>query len=285
MADTKKFWTKNILLWTGWYFVASFLIFQFIFHFDILSPTDWGSLSRVTLRGFPGLAFAVLLFAALPVWLAGAIAIFKTGKPLFGKSKKEEKKDSSADASNTGADEKLPVVFPTDLPAEMRVPYSRLKTGQLTRGALDCKVVEKPDIDIAAQCVPTAEPATDMQLPEDFSFDTAAEHEDAPMFKELDWGNSGDDSGAADIKIETRGDKKFAIATHDDSDFWVADAENWFASGKTKPSPIDAVLVAAKEHDATPVLHLLSENIMDLDALKEKWGGYGILIIKDLGEL
>jgi hypothetical protein len=75
------------------------------------------------------------------------------------------------------------------------------------------------------------------------------------------------------------------VAIHDDDDFWIADSENWFASGKQKPSPAAAAIAAAKDADATPVLLLRSENIMDLESLREKWKSDGIKIIKDLSEL
>jgi hypothetical protein len=77
---------------------------------------------------------------------------------------------------------------------------------------------------------------------------------------------------------------KFAIAIHDDSDFWVADEIDWFAPGKQKPSPI-AALLEAKAKGLKPVLYLESENIMDLDKLLPEWKKSGIKVIKKLPDL
>jgi len=78
---------------------------------------------------------------------------------------------------------------------------------------------------------------------------------------------------------------KFAIAVHDDDDFWVADEIDWFAPGKQKPSPITALLNAKKEQGLKPVLYLGCENIMDLDKLLPEWKKSGIKVVKKLPEL
>lgn len=76
-----------------------------------------------------------------------------------------------------------------------------------------------------------------------------------------------------------------AISVHTDNDFWVADEEIWFASGKQKTSPIMSVLEAAKKHDAEPVLYLGSVNILDLDSNRDKWSSQGIKVITELSDL
>ena len=300
-SDQKSFlFSKNPLLWTGWYFVASYLIFLLIFNFNILHASNWARLPYISLRGFSGLAFGVALFAWIPVWVAGLLAIRRTGKPLFGSPKSSANKEK-AEEFKTFQEPEPKIEFPKNLPEEMRVPYSRMIRGQLSRGAMDCKVVQntgKPAAALSAECTPTnvdglsADPMTgmngEMALPESFDFDSSPGGADAnaPVFREISFGDPSPDSAyASDIKIETRGDKKFAIATHDDPDFWIADSDNWFATGKQKPSPVAAVIAAAKENDASPVLHLAAENIMDLDSQKEKWQSEGVMVIKDLSEI
>lgn len=293
MADTKKkpFPIKHIALWTGWYFVASYFVFLFLFRFDILHISDWMKIQSIVLHGFAGLSFGMALLAWVPIWLAGCKTIIKSGKPLTLIEKKEApKKDDDAPAP---APEDKKIIFPKNLPEEMRVPYSRMIRGQLSRGAIDCKIIPtKPDSELSAQCDQN-EAEAPMALPESFDFD-AKEESAAPMFKELSWGSLDSDTETEfdtsadekiEIKIETRGDKKFAVATHDDSDFWIADGENWFATGKQKPSPVTSVIDVAKKENATPALLLKSENIMDIDTLKEKWTTDGVKIIKDLSEL
>jgi hypothetical protein len=78
---------------------------------------------------------------------------------------------------------------------------------------------------------------------------------------------------------------RFAVAVHDDSDFTIADNDNWFAAGKQKPSPIAAALAAAGKHDASPILYLATENIMDLDNMKKNWSDMGVRTITDFSEL
>lgn len=79
--------------------------------------------------------------------------------------------------------------------------------------------------------------------------------------------------------------KDFAIATHDDPDFWIADLEDWFAAGKQKSSPAEAVTATAGAHGVRPVLYLAQTNIMDLDARKAQWESQGITVITDLSQL
>ncbi|MCL2748777.1 MAG: hypothetical protein FWE50_01750 [Alphaproteobacteria bacterium] len=291
-SDKKSLlFSKNSLLWTGWYFVASYLIFLLVFNFNILHSADWAKIPLISLHGFGGLAFGVALFAWFPIWLAGVFAISRTGKPLFGASKSSSDEAKSDEAKPLEEPEPK-IEFPKNLPEEMRVPYSRMLRGQLSRGAMDCRVVQNnnkaPATALSAECTPSAgEDSADseMALPDSFDVEPA-DNDDIPMFRDISFDEPQVASVPSDnIKIETIKNKKFAIITHDDSDFWIADEDNWFATGKQKASPITAVISAAKENDATPVLHLISENIMDLDSQKEKWRANSVLIIKDISEL
>ena len=78
---------------------------------------------------------------------------------------------------------------------------------------------------------------------------------------------------------------KYIIASHTDPDFWVADAQNWFASGKIRPSPIQEIQAISATENLTPVLYLGSDNIMDLDQLIQTWEQDGILIIRTPSDL
>jgi len=75
------------------------------------------------------------------------------------------------------------------------------------------------------------------------------------------------------------------IAVHNDPDFWIMDEPTWFAAGKTRESPIDALLNAAKQHKTKPILYLGATNIMNMDAKITEWTGKGITIITDLSTL
>ncbi len=89
--------------------------------------------------------------------------------------------------------------------------------------------------------------------------------------------------------ITTDGDivitDKYAIATHSDPDFWIADAESWFATGKQCPSPVAAAINAAAAHGLRPVLYLAATNILDIDEKRAEWESQGVKIITELPDL
>ena len=78
---------------------------------------------------------------------------------------------------------------------------------------------------------------------------------------------------------------KFAIVSHDDADFWVADADNWFAAGKTRKSPIELVKRIATKHGVQPILYLGANNIMDIETMIPQWESDGIHVITNLKDL
>ena len=91
------------------------------------------------------------------------------------------------------------------------------------------------------------------------------------------------------IEYETYKDfvanEKYIIYTHDDSDFWIMDEENWFAAGKQKDSPIPELLELAKQNDLTPVIYFESQNIMDFENTTKQMESSGVKVIKSLDEL
>lgn len=145
---------------------------------------------------------------------------------------------------------------------------------------------------------------TDFDLGDDFddtNIDSNITNMDAPVFTEINF----DDAPAAtptknasiteymhdhNIKIvSTDGDilitDKLAIAVHDDPNFWVAEDENWFATGQQKTSPVLELVRAAEKHNVKPVLYMGATNIMDFDQMREKWTAAGITVITRPDEL
>ncbi len=145
---------------------------------------------------------------------------------------------------------------------------------------------------------------TDFDLGDDFDdtkIDSNITDMDAPVFTEINF----DDAPAAtptknasiteymhdhNIKIvSTDGDilitDKLAIAVHDDPNFWVAEDENWFATGQQKISPVLELVRAAEKHNVKPVLYMGATNIMDFDQMREKWTAAGITVITRPDEL
>lgn len=285
----KSFPLKYIIVWTMGYFIVSGLIFLMLFNFNILYLSNWIGLSKIVLHGFAKFSFIIALVAWIPIWLAGCITIIKTSKPLITLKKEKEEKENKTESEKIN-DKETKIIFPSEMPEEMHVPYTRMIRGQLSRGVMNCKIVpNKPPVNLSAECNQNIDEMS-MMLPESFDIDKI-EEPNIPVFKELNWDdvpNNKTEFNKPDenkIEIKTINNKKFAIITHDDSDFWVADEDNWFATGKQKPSPINAVITAAKNKNAIPVLLLKTDNIMDLEILILNWKADGIKIIKDISEL
>lgn len=129
---------------------------------------------------------------------------------------------------------------------------------------------------------PAAEPTMDENILADMLNETDSEnHPDTSKITEYLKQNGQTFEIDGDIVITP----EFAIATHSDKDFWVADNENWFAAGKICPSPIHAAQQAAQKHGRKPVVCLISTNIMELDNNIKTWESAGIKIITDPSEL
>ena len=122
----------------------------------------------------------------------------------------------------------------------------------------------------------------------EITFDDSAKK--VPSSNTIEPSDSGDDSSDIINYLNTKNipfeiedniiiTPNHAIATHSDSDFWVADTENWFAAGKTKPSPIITLLNIATANNLKPVLYLGATNILDLEKLIAEWKSSGIDII------
>lgn len=137
-----------------------------------------------------------------------------------------------------------------------------------------------------------------LPIPEDFDIETEP---DIPVFSDITFDDAEPDDTpqpqtdeksdllefltnagiAATEKDDLIFANGFAIASHTDQDFWVADELDWFGAGKQKPSPIAALL----QEKSKPVLYLGATNIMNFDTLSADWRAAGITIITDRDEL
>lgn len=205
--------------------------------------------------------------------------------------------------------------LPAGLPTELRGAFLRARSGigREQFSSFNMRNIDAPSGDSAPESTNTTAPG-DLPLPTDFDLgDGDAPIADdmsnmaAPVFTEINFDDDDDtdnDTEPSPIDdnpvLEYLDEKnipvvaidndiiitdKFAIATHDDAAFWVADDTNWFASGKTKPSPIAAVRAAADAHNVAPVMYIPHPNIMDFDKKREQWESDGTTIITNLDEL
>lgn len=211
--------------------------------------------------------------------------------------------------------ESKPDPVPSAVPAEMRIAYERARSHatSMQSSVFDLGNVTKKPSQIVESAA-TA-PESEIPIPTDFDIDdTENIINEVPVFTDLDFDDDNDDdeteSESQTINVQTMtGDNdvvtkyltehsipytlendivitnKFAIASHTDSDFWVADNESWFAAGKIRKSPIASVMEIAATNKLQPVLYLGTDNIMDIDELRQKWTDAGIRVITDLDEL
>lgn len=148
-----------------------------------------------------------------------------------------------------------------------------------------------------------------MPIPTDFDIDAptgAGSDVDVPVFADINF-DDGPPAGAVETAEESPIDKVlnflrgagvdanvagdliiangYAIAVHDDEDFWVPDEIDWFAAGKQRPSPIVALRRAREERGLKPILYLATDSIMDLDKNSAEWIADGIKVVQGREEL
>lgn len=222
-------------------------------------------------------------------------------------------------------EETIKVDLSPDIPAELRPAYRRAHhhMGQSQTSIFNSiDIKQTPDIKTAPQ---NTSDITDMSgdtfpLPTDF--DIPVEMDDTPVFTEMPTFSTIDFDAPTETETETETEAPnntqntdyateltklvehldsnnrpyqiindlivtatHAIACHTDPDFWVIDTENWFASGKVRPSPIAQVTQYANDHELHPVIYLGATNILDLDNYITEWQSAGITVITDITEI
>ncbi len=318
----KNYW--RAVAWTVFYVFLMWCILHYLFNFNIFSIAHWTRLARIELHGFPGLVFGLLILAAVPIYVATTVLTMRNKSvPIKIPVPKCFAPIPNAVPVETPQpivteQEALPELRP-GVPPEMREVFMR---AQKNRGVRQQSVFNKP-MNIRAMTGPdasVAEPVpvggTDASvtdnvfpLPTDFDLDASADTDyGIPVFEDVDFGDGGATTELPDVPdaesplenlckficdsgvvahtaddLIIAGD--FAIAVHDDDDFWVADEFDWFAAGRQKPSPIVALLNAKDANAKNPILYLGGKNIMDFDTLVEKWRADGITVVTNTDEL
>ena len=233
----------------------------------------------------------------------------------------EQKTESEIDTEQP-TNVSTPNAIPETVPAEMRVAYARARdnVSRIPTSAFDLSNVTRTVTSVTkTEQVTNLQPLieeSDIPIPTDFDIDDVSSVVDnSPIFTDLNFDDDDTDTETDndvpqidDIKTTTENNDavikhldslsvpyttdgevvitdKFAIVSHTDSDFWVADNESWFAAGKIRQSPIESVLSVATAHNVKPVLYLGADNIMDIDELRTQWETTGIRVITDLKDL
>lgn len=212
-----------------------------------------------------------------------------------------------------------PAPIPDVVPSELRVAYARARenVGALQKSVFDLGNITQSQTTQATESEPDTSTPGEIPIPTDFDIDDDLNDmmNGVPQFKEINFDDDIDITSDDDIDNQLLNIKdisnsatpveqyltsqsipftvdndvvltdKYAIVTHTDDEFWVADKESWFAAGKTRPSPIESVKKSANEHNVQPVLFLASNNIMDIENLIPQWETDGIRVITDLKDL
>ena len=245
-----------------------------------------------------------------------SIPIPKIKIPLFSATAAAPapESDPTPETPTLGPDESdTPAELPDDMPAELRFAFIRARNNI---GRIQTSAFNSPHSTIITEPTPQSEITPDtFPLPTDFdtdiSYDTPYEQSDIPTFTEINFDtieapqpndstpttNDNPNDNTELVNYLTQNAKPHtiddnivitdthAIVTHSDTDFWVADTENWFAAGRICPSPIIRVQDAATKHNRTPAIYLATRNIMDIDKLIPEWESAGITVITDLSEI
>ena len=144
----------------------------------------------------------------------------------------------------------------------------------------------------------------DFPVPTDFDIDVTDTNSDVPVFSDINFDDNEEEANQTadadnsdlqeylrDTGIETSelGNlivvNNFAVAVHDDDDFWAPDDVDWFAAGRQKPSPIAELLHAHDENNYVPVFLIERNNIMDFESNVKKWRDDGIIVVMKRAEL
>lgn len=318
MKKVLDFIKSNIIIakWTIWYFFILWLILRFIFHFDPLNAHYWWKFFHATLHGFGGFVFGLLVYTAIPIYIATTAIIYRKKElvitiPFIDKiyeyilnlfpKKQVTEPVAEVPEPETKEPETNEPEYPDNLPPELRIPYMRAKNNMSLVGAVS--VYNKQKNTSTPQPVAETKPEnnisdfipTDFDLPDSDSFSAS----EIPTFTDINFDTEPEPENlennttkyfkSKNIEFETYkqfvATEKYVIYEHNDNDFWIMDENVWFASGKQIDSPIKELIGLGQENGLTPVLYLASQNIMDIETVIKQFESMGVRVIKNLDEL
>ena len=317
MKKIIDFIKSNIIIakWTFWYFFVLWLILRFIFNFDMFSAHYWHKFFHATLHGFGGFVFGLLIYTAIPIYIATSATIYRKKELIIAipfvdkiveyiskylpKKPAEIKTDEPVVAEKK--DEPIAPEYPADMPPELCVPYSRAKNNMSFTGTVSVynkqpiKNTEPEQKDDTSDAFPIP---TDFDISEELNSETTdasiptftdINFDDEPEKTETLENNTTKYFQSKNIEFETYkqfvATSKYVIYEHNDNDFWIMDDNVWFAAGQQIESPINELIDLGKQNGLLPVLYLDSQNIMDIEDTINKFETAGIRVIKSLDEL
>ena len=314
---------KLPILWTIGYIFITWIILHVLFNFELFSANNWIRVSHAHLRGLGGFTFCLIIFALIPLYIATMSIIIRTQQPLLALpmpkfvAKIMEKifpkkiDDSKNDSDNTTETNQPTNQEIDNFPSEMRGAFIRARTRPTRINAPICSVCSvTPNVYPNDNSTPVQPCNTDdMPLPPDFdidenTFSMSPESHSTPVFQDIDlynndsFTNNDIPSDNPVIEYLRKNNREFsvsdndiiitdnaAIAVHTDSDFWIMDEPTWFASGKTRESPINTLREIAAKNNIQAILYLGETNIMNFKDKCNEWESAGIHVITKLQDL
>ena len=287
---------------------------SFMFKFNIFSITHWHRLAHTHLHGFPGFVFGILILAMIPLYIATSTLIIRKNQPLITiplpkiKPSPAPQTADTTDTSDAPAPDTDTPELSDDVPDEMRHIFARASRNLERFAAYNRTNTTAPQTqnDTSTPDAPVhTENDLDLPIPTDFDItldDTPDMFTNAPTWTDIsfDTPNTDEPKSTPNEKLAqhlTAHGTEFsiqddvfitpthAIIAHSDPDFWVTDDDNWFATGKSRPSPIKTVVSVAQSHNLTPVIYLDATNILDIETLIPQWESDGIIVITDINKI
>ena len=319
MKKLFEFLKTNFLIaeWTVLYCLVLWVILHYLFGFDMFSKAQWWRFFHARLHGFIGFVFCVLIYSAIPIYLASIRIIYHTKKPLFtipicdrilARVKTMFIKPEAESEPEAPEEPDPESEYPEDLPHELRAPFIRMKQRLSLKVATSSFNKSENNLSVLQPVTTTAKPDTQeseteaFPIPTDFDIGDSLPDTSVPTFTEINFDEPQTPISSDKItnsvtkyfdehntEYETHKDfiitAKNIIYTHDDPDFWITDNEAWFAAGKQHNSPVNELLELSKETGLTPVIYFESTNIMDFNGAVQNLTEQGIKVITDLSEL
>ena len=317
MKKILDFIKSNFLVvkWTAWYFFILWLILRFLFKFDPFSASHWWKFFHATLHGFPGFVFGLLIYTAIPIYIATTVIVYRKKEliitipfidkvfafvsKLFPKKETVTQTPESEKEPETKEPETTDSGYPDDIPPELRVPYMRAKNNMSLTGAVSAYNKQKA-APVSQPTGTSSETEASVPIPTDFDLSDSELFNEStiPTFTDINFDEPEIEDlentttkylTSKNIEYETYkqfvATEKYVIYEHSDKDFWIMDENVWFASGKQIDSPIHELIGLAQQNGLIPVLYLKSQNIMDIETAIEQFESKGVRVIKSLDEL
>lgn len=166
---------RYAIIWTLCYIAAMKFILGTLFNFDIFSADAWIRLSHSHLHGFGGMAFGIMVLAALPLYVATTTIILRTKKPLFeipvpkfvvrAFAPPAPPKQEEPEVPQKTEPEQKPDIFPDEMPSELHAAFIRARRSgsirQTTSTFDNARLSAVPTIDITTPAAQAASPTQD----------------------------------------------------------------------------------------------------------------------------